>query len=67
METDFSNPMVFDQKVIKDNGKSNIPQEMNLKKWNTIYTTYFNKTLTVSEGRRLPLDKCVENPNIHLL
>ena len=56
METDFSNPMIFDQKVIKDNGKSNIPQEMNLKKWKTIYTTYFNKTLTVSEGRRLPLD-----------
>jgi signal recognition particle subunit SEC65 len=40
---------------------------MNLKKWKTIYTTYFNKNLTVSEGRRLSLDKCVENPNVHLL
>ena len=36
-------------------------------KWKTLYTTYFNKSLSIKEGRRLPVEKCVENPNINMI
>ena len=36
-------------------------------KWRTIYTTYFNKDLTIKEGRRVPKEKCVSNPNVNLI
>ena len=36
-------------------------------KWRTIYTTYFNKDLTIKEGRRLPKEKCVSAPNVNMI
>ena len=29
--------------------------------------TYFDSTLSIKEGRRLPKGKCVESPNVHLI
>eukprot|EP01111_Echinosteliopsis_oligospora_P002321 TRINITY_DN1341_c0_g1_i2.p1 TRINITY_DN1341_c0_g1~~TRINITY_DN1341_c0_g1_i2.p1 ORF type:complete len:135 (-),score=37.30 TRINITY_DN1341_c0_g1_i2:29-433(-) len=34
------------------------------KKWNILYPAYINSKLTEAEGRRIPKDKCAENPNI---
>ena len=41
--------------------------EYNVKEWRSVYTTYFNKEFTIAEGRRVAKDKCVSNPNIHLI
>ena len=32
-----------------------------------MYTTYFNKELSLNDGRRVHKKYCVENPNVHLL
>ena len=29
--------------------------------------TYFDASLSIKEGRRLPKEKCVDSPNVHLL
>ena len=29
--------------------------------------TYFDTNLSIKEGRRLPKEKCVDSPNVHLL
>ena len=34
-----------------------------VERWNTIFPAYLNKKKTVAEGRRIPKDKAVENPN----
>merc|ERR1712166_346115 len=71
METDFSNPMVFDSKGIKANyrEKANAMygEDTPFDKWKCVYTTYFNSTLSIKEGRRVAKEKCVENPNVNLL
>jgi signal recognition particle subunit SEC65 len=35
-----------------------------VKSWVKVYTSYFDKTLKYSEGRKVPLSCAVENPNI---
>ena len=37
------------------------------KKWRCVYVTYFDATKSIKEGRRLPKEKCVDSPNVHLL
>ena len=32
------------------------------KRWRVIYPAYLNSNLKISQGRRVPLDKCVEDP-----
>ena len=69
METDFTNPMVFDIKGMKQQElqmKENMG-EVDWKKWRSIYPCYFDKNLTIAEGRRLGKESAIENPNIHLL
>ena len=72
MDIDVMNPMLFDINVMKkkyENGEhlpSNITVE-EVKKWKSIYTTYFDAKLSIKEGRRVGVDKCAENPNIHML
>lgn len=34
------------------------------KKWASIYPAYFDKTKSISEGRRLPKNLCVDKPSI---
>ena len=67
METDYSNPLVFDQNQMKSSPARLAPQGDDYTKWRTLYTTYFNKDLTIKEGRRLPKEKCVENPNVNMI
>ena len=67
METDYSNPLAFDQARMKAKPASMAPPGDDYTKWRTIYTTYFNKDLTIKEGRRLPKEKCVSNPNVNLI
>ena len=50
---------------MKENWKSSQPPES--KKWRCVYATYFDKSLTIKEGRRLPKEMCLDNPNIHLI
>jgi len=35
-----------------------------IERWSTIFPAYLNKKKTVAEGRRIPKEKAVENPNI---
>ena len=70
METDISNPMVFDVNGIKKKQDDTIGGGIGgheVKKWNSVYTTYYNKNLTLKEGRRVPKELCLENPNIHFI
>ena len=71
METDFSNPMVFDSKGIKtsyrEKANNMFGEDTPFDKWKCVYTTYFNSTLTIKEGRRVDKEKCLENPNVNLL
>uniref|UniRef100_T1J0P8 Signal recognition particle 19 kDa protein n=1 Tax=Strigamia maritima TaxID=126957 RepID=T1J0P8_STRMM len=32
-------------------------------RWICVYPAYFNSKKTLAEGRRLPKEKCIENPN----
>jgi len=70
METDFTNPMVFDVKSVKEQEKEvkmDLGEGVDVKKWNIIYPCYFDKNKTLVEGRRLPKENCIEEPNIHIL
>ena len=71
-EDDMSDPMLFDVPGMKKRYEEGhhlpagvTPEEV--KKWRTIYTTYFDSTLSIQDGRRVGLDKCCENPNVHML
>ena len=44
-----------------------MPPEEDVKKWRTVYATYFDKKLSLAEGRRLPVEKCLEKPNIYII
>ena len=62
IETDFTDPQYFDVSRMKaqtDNEET--------KKWRCVYVTYFDATKSIKEGRRLPKEKCVDSPNIHLI
>ena len=55
MATDFTNPMVFDTNEIRRQQESgaNCPQGISYeetKTWNCVYTTYFNKDLSINDG-----------------
>ena len=71
METDFTNPMVFDVNDMRrrqeagEHLKTATVDEV--KKWRCVYTTYFNKSLTIKEGRRVGVEKCIEDPNVYML
>ena len=71
METDYTNPMVFDTKGIKQNyldkAHAMYGKDTDFSTWKVVYTTYFNSTLSIKEGRRMPKEKCLENPNVNLL
>ena len=62
METDFTDPMFFDVAKMKESADTDT-----YKKWKCVYVTYFDKTLSIKEGRRLPKEKCVDSPNVHLI
>jgi len=47
-----------------------LPPDISLeeyKKWKCLYVTYFNKNLSIAEGRRVNKEFCVEDPNVHML
>ena len=70
METDFTNPMVFDVKSIKEQEKEmkvELGDDVDVTKWRSIYPCYFDKNKTIQEGRRLPKENCIEDPNIHVI
>ena len=70
METDFTNPMVFDVKNIKEQEKEmkvDLGEDVDINKWRSIYPCYFDKNKSIAEGRRLPKKSCIEDPNIHIL
>ena len=70
METDFTNPMVFDVKSIKEQEKEmkvKLDDDVDVQKWKSIYPIYFDKNKSIAEGRRLPKENCIEEPNIHVL
>jgi|TARA_B110000285_G_C14915332_1_gene509940 signal recognition particle subunit SRP19 len=50
---------------MKENWKSK--QDPESKKWRCVYATYFDKSLTIKEGRRLPKEMCLDNPNINII
>ena len=52
LETDFSNPTVFSIPQMKENWAAKQPAES--KKWRCVYATYFDKSLSIKEGRRVP-------------
>ena len=52
---------------MKSNFREQLPQEEDFNKWKTVYATYFDKSLSVAEGRRLPLEKCLEKSNIYII
>ena len=72
MDVDVTNPMLFDVSAMKkkyENGEhlsGGLTVEQ-VKKWKSVYTTYFNSALSLKEGRRVHQDKCCENPNINML
>ena len=45
-------------------GKNSFPPFHQIERWSTIFPAYLNKKKTVAEGRRIPKEKAVENPNI---
>ena len=52
---------------MKSNFREQLPQEEEFNKWRTVYATYFDKSLSVAQGRRLPVEKCLEKPNIYIV
>ena len=38
------------------------PSEDEVKGWKTFFLQYFNAEMSIADGRRLPLSKCVKNP-----
>ena len=38
-----------------------------VKNWKSVYTTYFDKSLSLKQGRRVAAALCLEKPNIHLI
>ena len=72
METDPTNPMMFDvngSRAKYENGE-HLPQDLSLeqvKKWVSVYATYFNADLSVNQGRRVLKDLCAEEPNINMI
>ena len=72
METDILNPMLFDVSGNKKRYEygEHLMKDVTVeevKKWKTVYTTYFDATLSIKEGRRVGVDKCAENINVHIL
>ena len=71
LDIDYTNPMMFDQNEVIRQYEDNV-RKMGLeldevKKWRSIYTTYFNNTFSIKEGRRVAADKGSPNPNINML
>ena len=70
IETDISNPMMFDQTSMRAKQQERLEQGIDgheCKNWKSVYTTYFDKNLSIKEGRRIQKDLCLDNPNVHLL
>ena len=69
METDFSNPMTFDQTARKNMDRQQFtdmePEERGL--WQIVYPCYFDSEKTLAEGRRMGKELCVPNCNFHQL
>ena len=65
LETDLSNPTVFNIPQMKENWKSQADPDS--KRWRCVYATYFDKNLSIKEGRRVPKELCLEKPNINLI
>ena len=47
--------------------KVQLDDDVDIKTWRCIYPCYFDKNKTIAEGRRLPKENCIENPNVHNL
>jgi len=55
--------IAYMKKVISDGGAEVIPpSKEEMSEWKAFYLSYFNSSLSVKNGRMLPLEYCVRNP-----
>ena len=64
--------MVFNVPAAKEKEKNgeHLPADITLeeyRKWKCLYVTYFNKSLSLADGRRANKELCVDDPNVHMI